>query len=305
MAGKKSQLPRTPKERLSELPQFEPDYSIPYHFEDGERTKFTPEREAEIKKALAQFIRPHARSVNWKGKLTGTDRFVENAMLAIATFEYRRRKMARFDRQLAKVTLKTTVDKIIDASRALEEIAANPELAYFLEELFVAPKAEDSPTDPSQKMSARALCSAIRRSSQRLELYKQEFSPHMMAAQLMRLEPILSLAAERVEFQSGDFQRDEIAQELCNDLALAWISGTGQRPTFSKSNPRLRNKSAFAELLSLVNNSILNPLYRHETDFRTYGVKACDLLRKIEKDGEQQADSFSNLAVSTSPPAKR
>jgi hypothetical protein len=296
MAGKKSQLPRTPKKRLSELPQFEPDYS--YHhieFEDGERIIFTPERGAEIKTALAQFIRPHARSVNWDGKLTGIDRFVENAMRAIATFEYRRSKTRRFDRQLAKATLRTTVGKIIDASRALEEIASNPELAYFLQELFVALMAEDRPTDPSQKLSARALRSAIRRSSQQLELYKQEFSPHMMAAQLMRLEPILSLAAEKVELQPGDFQRDEIAQELCNDLARAWISGTGQLPTFSKPNPRLRSKSAFAELLSLVNNSILDAPYRHENNFRTYGDKARDLMRK----------GFRDLAVSHQPRRRR
>jgi hypothetical protein len=294
MAGKKSQPPRTPKEWLAKLPQFEPDYSIPYHhidFDGGKHTRFSPEREEKIKSLLTDFIRGYARSVNWEGKLTGVDRFVENAMLAIATFEYRRNKMTKFDRQLAKVTLRTTVDKILDALRALEEIAANRELAHFLEEIFVAAhvKAEHRPTDRSQKLS-----SAIRRSSRWLEIY-QECSPDMMVAQLMRLEPILSVAAERVEFQWGDFQRDEIAEELCNDLAFAWISGTGQLPTFSKSNPRLRNKSAFAELLSLVNNSMLDPLYRHENNFRTYGVKARDLMRK----------SFPSLAVSHQPRRRR
>jgi hypothetical protein len=108
---------------------------------------------------------------------------------------------------------------------------------------------------------------------------------------LMSLEPVLTIAVERVEFQSGDFQRDDIAQELCDGLARAWIFGTAKLPTFSKPNPRSRSKSSFAELLSLVNGSIIEPHLKHDHDFRNYGVNARDNMR----------EQFPGLVVSREP----
>jgi hypothetical protein len=67
MAKTKSGRPRSSKEWLAKLPQFEPDYSIPYHhidFDNGSRTIFPPEREQRIKSALANFIEAHVRSVD-------------------------------------------------------------------------------------------------------------------------------------------------------------------------------------------------------------------------------------------------
>jgi hypothetical protein len=294
MKNKKLRPPRSSKEWLDTLPKFEPDHNIPYHhidFDGGNHTIFEPAREKRNRETLANFIADHVRSVEWNGKLTGVDRFVNNAMRAIATFEHRRGSMAKFDRQKAKDVLLGAVDKIFALSQTLEEIATDRGLSHFLEEIFLTcMSAANRPAPATKRVSARALTAALRRSAQWLESY-HEISPSFTVARLMRLEPILTAAAERMEFQSGDFQRDEIAQELCNELAFSWISGTGELPTFSKPNPRLKRKSPLAELLCLVNKSILDPRYKHETDFRTYGVKARDLMRK----------QFPDLAVSQQP----
>jgi hypothetical protein len=100
-----------------------------------------------------------------------------------------------------------------------------------------------------------------------------------LAARLMKLEPILTLAAERVELQAGDIQRDEIAQELCNELAYAWICGTREIPTVSEPSRTYRTNSPFLSLLALVNENI-DPRFRHPTEFRNYGAKARDEMRR-------------------------
>jgi hypothetical protein len=46
-------------------------------------------------------------------------------MLAIATFEYRRSKMTRFDRKLAKVTLRKTVDVLRSLITIFEKKGGN------------------------------------------------------------------------------------------------------------------------------------------------------------------------------------
>jgi hypothetical protein len=292
MANHNTGSPRTPKEELEKLPQFEPDYR--------ERPNFSPERESHIRELLADFIRVHVRSIEWEGELTGTDRFIKNAMLAIARFEYRRGIEPNFDRGAAKEALKRTVERVKDTRQALEQIARNRELSKFLEDIFVtdirgshAQEAKRGRSIAGEVLSdekIRQTLAALRRSRGVLEAYRK-IAPQALADHLMSLEPILAIAVERVEFQSGDFQRDDIAQDLSDDLALAWISGTGKLPTFSKPNPRSRNKSSFAELLSLVNNSIIEPQFKHETDFRNYGVNSRNKMRK----------KFTGLTVSREP----
>jgi hypothetical protein len=281
MANHKIGFPPTPKEDLEKLPQFEPDYC--------ERPNFSSEREAHIRKLLADFIGIHIRSVEWDGELTGMDRFIKNAILAIARFEHRRGIEGNFDRGIAKDALKQTVGMVLDTRRALEQIARNRELSKFLENIFVTDiRGNDTETKPG-----RSITSAFRRSRGVLEAYKK-IAPQALADHLMSLEPILTIAVERVEFQAGDFQRDSIAQDLSDDLALAWISGTGKLPTFSRPHPRLRHKSSFAELLSLVNNSIIEPQFRHKTDFRNHGVNSRNRMRK----------KFPGLSVSREPPRR-
>jgi hypothetical protein len=83
--------------RSWKLPQFEPDYC--------ERPNFSSERDAHIRKLLADFIGVHIRSIQWDGELTSMDRFIKNAMLAIARFEYRRGIEVNFDRGITKEAL--------------------------------------------------------------------------------------------------------------------------------------------------------------------------------------------------------
>jgi hypothetical protein len=274
--------PPTRKEELEKLPQFEPDYC--------ERPNFSSDREAHIRKLLADFIGVHVRSIEWDGELTGMDRFIENAMLAIASFEHCRGIEVNFDRGIAKEALNLALERVLDTRRALEQIARNRELSKFLEDIFVT---DIRGNDAQETKRGRSITSAFRRSRGVLEAYRT-IAPQALAHHLMSLEPILTIAVERVEYQWGDFQRDTIAQDLCDDLALAWISGTGRLPTFSKPNPRLRNKSGFAELLSLVNNSIVEPQFKHKADFGNYGVNSRNKMRK----------KFPALAVSREPPRR-
>jgi len=198
---------------------------------------------------------------------------------AVATFESRKGR-AR-DRKAAKTSFGKAIVKISAASLALEGIATNREFSQFLEDIYraVVPR-ENRRSKPSKKLSSRqAFDAAVLRSQQELENYR-EIAPDTLANHLTRLQSVLEVAAERVDFQPGEFQRDEYAQELCDDLAFAWISGTGELPTFSQSNPRSRSKSTFAELLSLVNGSILDPRFRNKTDFRSYGDKARDTMQE-------------------------
>jgi hypothetical protein len=277
MANRKAVRPPTSNERLAKLPQFEPDHSISYHrvnFEKGERLIFPPERERQLRHALAGFIDAHL-PVELHGKDTGEYRFIEKVLLAIATFEDRRRAEANFDRKAARETLKKTVDKILDTCQHFEQIATNSELSRFLRSIFASETTSVHQHSPSEGPDDEpSLQAALDQSGQMFQLYR-EISPRALADRLMRLEPILSLAAERVELQAGDSQRDEIAQELCDTLARAWIFGTGKIPTVSEPNKRSRSQSPFLMLLALVNSNI-DQSFRHPTEFRNYAAKARD-----------------------------
>jgi hypothetical protein len=280
MADRKSVPPRTSKERLDKLPQFEPGYSITYnqvHFEKGERFLFPPERQQQIRLVLTGFIDAHVRSVEWDGKPTSADRFTEHAMLAIATFEYRRGAQANFDRKAAKEELKRTVGRILDTCQDLERITMNRELSHFLRSIFVSTAVRKN--FARQRLTDKQALSAELKQSERLSKFYRQISPRALVTRLMRLEPILTLAAERVELQAGDFQRDEIAQELCNELAYAWICGTGEIPTVSEPSRTYRTKSPFLSLLALVNKNI-DSRFHHSTEFRNYGAKARDEMRR-------------------------
>ena len=84
-----------------------------------------------------------------------------------------------------------------------------------------------------------------------------------------------------MEFQPGDFQRDEIVREFADAMVFAWMSATGNVPTISKSKPL-----PFQRLLAKVNRDILKPEIRHRTDFRYPAVSAVDRARKKRDKGE-------------------
>ncbi len=219
-------------------------------------------------------------------------------MRAIATFEHRSKANDNFDRQAAKKILKGTVDRILETCRDLEYIASNPELSEFLKRLFAS--TADRKDIARQRLTAeQSLSAALGQSGKLFQLYRN-ISPRSLAAQLMKLEPLLNLAVERVELQPGDFQRDEIAQEFCNELAYAWISGTGKIPTISEPNKRTRSPSAFLRLLELLNNNIDQTFY-HPTAFRNYGAIARDHMRlqfpELELEQDWDPASASRLTV--------
>jgi hypothetical protein len=286
MANRRAVPPRTPKERLEKLPQFEPDYSISYHqisFEKRERHLFPPEREQRLRKVLTEFIGSHSRSVVWRGKPTSTDRFVENALRAIATFEHRRSAQPNFDRKAARELFKRTGARILDTCQDLEEISTNRERSQFLKRLYAAADRQDNaafeaPERAPSKALKRLEAKALKQSEARSQSYL-EISPDALALQLMKLHALVAVAAEKVELGAGDFQRDEIAQELCIELAIAWVSGTGKIPTVSKPSKTYRPNSPFLSLLALVNENI-DQKFRHQTEFRNYATKARDEMRR-------------------------
>ena len=88
-------------------------------------------------------------------------------------------------------------------------------------------------------------------------------------------ETLITLAIEKVEFQPGDFQRDEIVREFADAMVFAWMSATGAVPTISKSRPL-----PFQQLLATINREILRPEVRHKTDFRSAAVLAAERARR-------------------------
>ena len=119
---------------------------------------------------------------------------------------------------------------------------------------------------------------------ERADRYRSQFrsrSPRVILKQLEPLEPLLTLALEKLELQPGDFQRDQIVREFADAMVVAWMSATGTAPTISKSKPL-----PFQRLLARVNRDILKPEIRHRTDFRYPAVFAVDRARKTRQGRE-------------------
>jgi hypothetical protein len=262
----------TPTDDLKTLPQFEPDYLIPFHaldLEGGKHQLFAPEREGKIRASLEQLIRPHAKIARSSGRLskarTRTEPFIETAIYAIARYEYRRSKNSDFDRRVGEKKLKRALTKITATIRALDDISQDVAMTHFLENIYAS----------GNTSAPENVCSAA-------EFWREQyraFAPSALVRDLRRLEPVLTLASERMTLQSGDIQRDDIAQEMCEQLVFAWIKATGKAPTVSKPNPRSRNPSPFAKLLSVV-NGLLEPRFKQRSAFQNYAIKARDKVLK-------------------------
>jgi hypothetical protein len=87
------------------------------------------------------------------------------------------------------------------------------------------------------------------------------------------------LATERVKFQPGDYQRKELVQNFVDELAFAWMCGTGRVPTYSKPSKRSKNPSPFAALLTAVNGVLPNTL-QSRNNFRDYAQRSVKRMRK-------------------------
>jgi hypothetical protein len=120
----------------------------------------------------------------------------------------------------------------------------------------------------------------LRRKAELARSYS-DFAPDQIAWRISHLETVVSLADERVSFGPGDAQRDQIAQDFTDQLASAWHSATGRKPTYSRPTPRLKNRSPFARLLETINQTLLKERHRSPNDFFEYGAKAIKRLRQL------------------------
>jgi hypothetical protein len=232
-------------------------------------------------------MKDHIREARFQGKSTSIERFLRNAMLAIATYESRILRRRAYDRGRASKLLKEVRVAHGAFQRALERIVGWKQLDRYLTTLFVAARkqnerehlapAADRRPDATVKRRVRALLEARKLA----DLYRAEYrarSPRGILNQLRHFEALLSLALEKLELQPGDVQRDEIAREFASAMLFAWMSATGVVPTISKSKPL-----PFQRLLVTINRDILKAEVRHPTDFRYPAVFAVERARKRDK----------------------
>jgi hypothetical protein len=261
---------------LARLPQFEPrsipfadlqEYDVQLQREQGIDVQV--QREQRIDDVLSKFMAPYI------GDATKLEPFLNDAKRAIAGYvgaretEYDRRKAKKL---LSSIALEKT-------KRKLQEIAQWPELSNYLKRLHRETLAEQP-----QPSSRKQVKQELRRRAELGRSYS-DFAPDQIASRLSQLETVVSLAAERVSFGSGDAQRDQIAQDFTDQLASAWLRATKTWPTCSRPTPRLRNPSPFARLLETINQRLLKEHHRSPNNFFEYGAKAIKRLRQfIEPD---------------------
>ncbi len=274
---------RTPRSDLDRLPQFEPDRAFNLD-ETRERVLpfFSETRARQIQHVLASAMKGHLRDADLRGEPTSLKRFLGNAMLAIARYERRSLKNAAYDRRRAIKLLKEERRSNCALQRTLER--QWKELDRYLEQLFVADRQQkrrqhDEREDrrPDAKLTVRALLRRRKLADQ----YRKEYRSKSLGELLNRLkfrETLITLAIEKVEFQPGDFQREEIVREFADAMVFAWMSATGAVPTISKSRPL-----PFQQLLATINREILRPEIRHKTDFRYPAVLAAERARRRMK----------------------
>lgn len=280
----------TSREELARFPQFAPDESY--------SPLYPKDREDEIKNVLTRCIRPRLQSVMFLDEQTSLDRFLRHAIHALAVYIHKSNSNRNFDRAQAACRLREAVGSVCTARERLESITGWPELTAFVESILVhagktnrnrgaedEARKEFNQSSPQIRIDDREqqLRSLIRElrlhDKEREEFHK--FSPQTLAAQLRRLEEVLMVAAERVKFQPGDYQRKDFVQKFVDEIAFAWICGTGQLPTYSKPSHRSRNQSPFADLLIAINGTILPDHIRSRNDFRDYGQNSVKLMKQM------------------------
>jgi hypothetical protein len=280
--------PRTSRTDLDSLPQFEPDHT--FRLEEGRHESALPFAESRIRQirdVLSWAMKDHVRQARFLGEPTSLERFLGNAMLAIATYESRSLRRRAYDRERAHSLLDKVHRALCAFQRALERTVEWKQLERYLESLFVADRKRHRRQHVAVAASGQPAAMLRRharelvRQRERADRYREQFglrSPRAILKQVGLLEPLLTLALEKLEFQPGDAQRDEIVREFADAMVFAWKSATGAIPTISKSKPL-----PFQRLLATINREILEPEIRHRTDFQYPAVRAADMSRKREK----------------------
>jgi hypothetical protein len=283
--AKANKLPgvRTDPAALKSLPQFQTDLSFEIDHLDpltGEYRAYPPIRQAALIQVLTNGVLRHLQKFNPGKRKARLERFLREAFSAIATYEHRRKEQGDFDRAQAKKVVLAAHKAVSDARGALLRVASDPRLSRFLELLFVhqKPGAVLSDRSSNRRRDAKALSKQIEQSEQSLRGYRC-LGPKAVADQLFRLEPVLFLAAERLEFQPGDIQRDEIARTFTDMMATAWMEATETIPSYAQPSPRTTRPSPFAELLATVNQNCLASKYRSKNDFRDHARAS---IRKLK-----------------------
>jgi hypothetical protein len=281
MTTKRRIPPRSDPRLLEPLPQFRPGVGFDtdhVDIETGASLAISPERHKQIRDLLEKHIQPYVRTVNWLDKPTELERFLREAVRAIAIYLDQRNVQTAFDRKKAKKFLTDAADAVSAAQKKLQAIAGWTELSSFLERLLAA---VGTGREKNFKMSEETLLQFHKRTrKERKRRILRGLEPKHLALLLSQLEPLLTLAAERVEFQPGDFQRDDAAQNFVDEMALVWIAGTGCLPTYSRQSTRSRRPSPFAELLIAINEKVFESKIRSHNDFREYALKSVKRMKE-------------------------
>ncbi len=292
MARKRRQVPsrcRTPRTGLDRLPQFEPDHT--FRLEETQHESALPfpkNRARQIRDILSTAMKDHVREARFQGEPTSLKQFIANATRAIATYESRSLRRRLYDRGSAIKAVTEVRRAIWTLQQALKCVVEWKQLERYLEILFVATVKQNTRPDEVRAASKRPEVMlkrhvrALLRQTKLADQYREQYrstSPRGMLNQLTILEPRLTLALEKLEFQPGDFQRDEIVREFVDAMVAAWMSATGEVPTISKSKRPL----PFQQLLATINREILRCEIRHKTDFRSAAVLAADKARRRMK----------------------
>ena len=139
---------RTPRSDLDRLPQFEPDHTFRLDETQHESGLPFPESRArQIRDVLSSAMKDHVRKARFQGKSTSLERFLGNAMLAIATYESRSLRRRAYDRGRASKLLKEVRVALWAFQRALERTVEWKQLDRYLDEPFCrCPQAERAAT---------------------------------------------------------------------------------------------------------------------------------------------------------------
>jgi hypothetical protein len=276
---------KTDPAALKLLPQFRPELSFNIKYidsETGQCSAFTRVQLAQLSEILASTIRPHLRGFDSKEQEQRLNRFLTIALSAVATYDHQRTEQENFDSIAAREKLVAAHTALLAANRALANVAMDRHLMRFLELLFVHQNQNTtSPETPTSKRWKRveALARQLEQSEKSLSGYRA-FNPRAAADQLSRLEPVLMLAAERLTFQPGDMQRDDIARMFTDMMASGWLEATGKCPSHAKPSPRSRNRSQFAALLTSINREFLKREFQSKNDFRDFAAASIRQLRR-------------------------
>jgi hypothetical protein len=265
---------KTPFHALQALPQLrQPEGFDIVDFET--LSGFEPERRGEIRKVLTKYIEPYLR----RDEPTALEQFLRETEHAIAIYKYQYNvqptdnMQLSFDRRKAKTYLSKAATAVSTAQKSLQAIAGWPELSRFLERLFLAHRNGTQNQRVRHEKTVLQQIKLIEKSSKEREAFRS-IQPEHLSDDLFNLKLLLILAAKRVTFQPGEVQRNDAAREFVDAMASAWFAAAGRRPTYSKPSPHSRRPSPFAELLTAINEKILDGKTRSANYFREYALQS-------------------------------